>query len=129
MSEENIRAWSNNEWMDLEFDELSVDDLVELEAYVKEEMIDIQNQIARRNLKPKTQWTHPDYKWETAASTMYKRKANRLAQLQQVRASKKKEIAKVQHKDFLSNFHNAARLHLEKSIYLELSEKAKTLME
>tara|TARA_S200002703_G_scaffold133817_1_gene122081 strand:+ start:4516 stop:4908 length:393 start_codon:yes stop_codon:yes gene_type:complete len=130
MRTENARAWADNAWVDLDFEEMSIEDLLELEEYVKEEMTNIKHQIQRKEIVDRAEWTIQERTWFVSASTAYKRRSNRLTSIQQTRAQKERKLRIEQfeqkQEEFLSKFFSSAKSLLEKETYELILKSAKS---
>lgn len=130
MKTENAQAWADNAWVDLDFDEMSIQDLWELEEYVKEEMANIKHQLQRKEIIDREEWTVQERTWFVSASTALKRRSNRLQTIQQTRAQKERKLRTEQHKrkqeEFLNKFFASAKALLDTETYELILKTAKS---
>ena len=122
---ENLLNWEGNGWVDIDFNELDVADLTELEAFISDEMTDIKGQLERYeaarlsgNSRPhSTNSAMYNADWYLKASTAYKRRATKLRMLQQVRKRKKHEYNEKQSETFLAQFYRVAARQLSEDVF------------
>jgi len=125
ISHENLLNWEGNGWVDIDFNELSIANLTELEAFISDEMTDIKSQLERYesakisgNGRPQsTNSAMYNQEWYLKASTAYKRRATKLRMLQQVRKHKRYEYNEIQSEKFLAQFYRVAATVLTEEVF------------
>lgn len=131
ISHKNLLNWEGNGWIDVDFNDLSISDLTELEAFISDEMTDIKNQLDRydsaRRTRSSVNASNPQMyneDWYIKASTAYKRRATKLRLLQQVRRQKRVDYGRSVTENFYAEFFRVASNTLQEDVFEGIKEKA-----